>query len=121
MRRKYFPVIYAVICAIICFIAVFFILQRTFHQNLPVSVGIGAILSIAFFVLSYFRAHASQEIKTIVAKYHLTDQELAKITGMRASDFPIYNNKLQLILPKRKWAQVLYQLQEYDKKHSQED
>ena len=67
-----------------------------------------------FYVLSYFRGHASYEIKAIVARYHLTDQELAEITGMKASDFPIYHNKLQLIIPKRQWPRVLNALQEYD-------
>ena len=65
--------------------------------------------------MSYFRGHASYEIKAIVAKYHLTDEELATITGMKASDFPIYHNKLQLIIPKRQWPKVLNALQEYDR------
>lgn len=72
-------------------------------------------LRLSFYVLSYFRGHASYEIKAIVAKYHLTDEELAKITGMKASDFPIYHNKLQLIIPKRQWPKVLNALQEYDR------
>ena len=75
------------------------------------------IFAAFFYVLSYFRGHASYEIKAIVAKYHLTDQDLAKITGMKASDFPIYHNKLQLIIPKRQWPKVLNALQEYDKQH----
>ena len=36
---------------------------------------------------------------------------------MKASDFPIYHNKLQLIIPKRQWPKVLNALQEYDKQH----
>ncbi|CCI82495.1 hypothetical protein [Lactobacillus hominis] len=117
--RTLFPVIYGVISALIGFIAALFICLRTFKLNLTVSVGIAAIFAIFFYVLSYFRGHASYEIKRIAAKYHLTDQELAQITGMQASDFPIYNNKLQLIIPKRHWAKVLYQLQEYDKKQTE--
>lgn len=115
--NKYFPVFYAFASAVIAFIAVFFICLRTFHLSLPVAVGIGAIFAIFFYVLSYFRGHASQEIKRITFKYHLTDQQLAKITGMKASDFPIYHDKLQLIIPKRKWAQVLDALQKYEKAH----
>ncbi len=114
--KTLFPVIYGVLSALISFIAVVFICLRTFRLNLSLSVAIAGIFAIFFFVVSYFRGHASYEIKAITAKYHLTDQDLAQITGMRASDFPVYNNKLQLIIPKRMWPKVLYQLQEYDKK-----
>lgn len=117
---KLFPVIYGVISALISFIAVFFICQRTFHLNLPMAVGVAGICALIFYVLSYFRGHASYEIKRITAEYHLTDQDLAEITGLRASDFPIYHDKLQLIIPKHKWPQVLYQLQEYEKKQLQD-
>lgn len=117
--KTLFPVVYGVLSALISFIAVVFICLRTFRLNLPTSVAVAAIFAIFFYVVSYFRGHASYEIKAIAAKYHLTDQELAKITGMRASDFPVYKNKLQLIIPKRKWAKVLYQLQEYDKKQTE--
>ena len=54
---------------------------------------------------------ASVEIKRIVYKYKLTDQEVANITGMKPSDFPIYHDRLQLILPKRYWPRVLDALQ----------
>ena len=93
-QNKYFPVIYGIISALIAFIAVFFIAQRTFHFSLPMAILSAGIFAAFFYVLSYFRGHASYEIKAIVAKYHLTDEELAKITGMKASDFPIYHNKL---------------------------
>ena len=115
-QNKYFPVIYGIISALIAFIAVFFIAQRTFHFSLPMAILSAGIFAAFFYVLSYFRGHASYEIKAIVAKYHLTDEELAKITGMKASDFPIYHNKLQLIIPKRQWPRVLNALQEYDAK-----
>lgn len=92
----------------------FFIAQRTFHLSLPMAVLGAGVFAAFFYVLSYFRGHASYEIKAIVAKYHLTDQELAEITGMKKSDFPIYHNKLQLIIPKRQWPKVLNALQEYD-------
>ena len=65
--------------------------------------------------MSYFRGHASVEIKRIVYKYKLTDQEVANITGMKPSDFPIYHDRLQLILPKRYWPRVLDALQKYEK------
>lgn len=115
--NKYFPVFYALASALIAFIAVFFICLRTFHLALPVAIGAGAVFAIFFYGLSYFRGHASQEIKRITFKYHLTDQQLAEITGMKASDFPIYHDKLQLIIPKRKWALVLDALQKYEKEH----
>ena len=102
-QNKYFPVIYGIISALIAFIAVFFIAQRTFHFSLPMAVLCAGIFAAFFYVLSYFRGHASYE-------------ELAKITGMKASDFPIYHNKLQLIIPKRQWPRVLNALQEYDAK-----
>ncbi|KRL90919.1 hypothetical protein [Lactobacillus kalixensis] len=117
-KSSLFPVIYGAISALIAFIAVLFICHGNFHLSLPVSVLIAGILAILFFILSYFRGHASVEIKRIVAKYQLSDQDLAEITGMKASDFPIYNNKLQLILPKRYWPKILNALQEYEKEHS---
>ena len=101
-QSKYFPVIYGVISALIAFIAVFFIARRTFHFSLPMAVLNAGIFAAFFYVLSYFRGHASYEIR---------------ITGMKASDFPIYHNKLQLIIPKRQWPRVLNALQEYDAKH----
>lgn len=117
-KSSLFPLIYGLISAVITFIAVLFICQGTFRLNLPTSIAIAGVIGIIFYILSYFRGHASIEIKRIVAKYHLTDQDLAEITGMRASDFPIYNNKLQLILPKRYWPKILNALQKYDQEHS---
>lgn len=116
--NKYFPVIYGIISAIIAYIAIFFVMIRTFHLNLTIAIGIASIGAVIFFVTSYFRGHASYEIKRIVTKYHLTDVELAKLTGLKKSDFPIYHDKLQLILPKRYWPKILVTLQKYEKDHS---
>lgn len=116
-KESIFPVIYGIISAIISFIAVFFICLHSFRMNLQLSIILAGIFAIFFFGLSYFRGHASVEIKRIVYKYKLTDQELAKITGMKASDFPIYHDYLQLILPKRYWPRVLDALQNYEKEH----
>lgn len=116
-KESIFPVIYGIISAIISFIAVFFICLHSFRMNLQLSIILAGVFAIFFFGLSYFRGHASVEIKRIVYKYRLTDQELAKITGMKASDFPIYHDHLQLILPKRYWPRVLDALQNYEKKH----
>src|SRR5699024_928390 len=110
-----FPVIYGIISAIIAFIAVFFICLHTFRLNLQLAIILAGIFAIFFFGLSYFRGHASVEIKRIVYKYKLTDQEVANITGMKPSDFPIYHDRLQLILPKRYWPRVLDALQKYEK------
>lgn len=114
-KESAFPIIYGVLSAIISFIAVIFICQRSFRLNLQLSIIIAGVFAIFFFCLSYFRGHASVEIKRIVYEYKLTDQQLAKITGMKASDFPIYQNRLQLILPKRYWPRVLDALQKYEK------
>lgn len=114
-KNTLFPVIYGVISALISFIAMIFICLHSFKLNLQLSIIVAGIFAIFFYVISYFRGHASVEIKRIVYKYKLTDQELAKITGMKASDFPIYHNKLQLILPKRYWPRVLDALQKYEK------
>ncbi len=116
-KESIFPVIYGIISAVISFIAVFFICLHSFRMNLQLSIIIAGVFAIFFFGLSYFRGHASVEIKRIVYKYKLTDQELAKITGMKASDFPIYHDHLQLILPKRYWPRVLDALQNYEKEH----
>lgn len=116
-KESIFPVIYGIISALISFIAVFFICLHSFRMNLQLAIIIAGVFAIFFFGLSYFRGHASVEIKRIVYKYKLTDQELAKITGMKASDFPIYHDHLQLILPKRYWPRVLDALQNYEKEH----
>lgn len=114
-KESIFPVIYGIISALISFIAVFFICLHSFRMNLQLAIILAGVFAIFFFGLSYFRGHASVEIKRIVYKYKLTDQELAKITGMKASDFPIYHDHLQLILPKRYWPRVLDALQNYEK------
>ena len=116
-KESIFPVIYGIISALISFIAVFFICLHSFRMNLQLAIILAGVFAIFFFGLSYFRGHASVEIKRIVYKYKLTDQELAKITGMKASDFPIYHAHLQLILPKRYWPRVLDALQNYEKEH----
>lgn len=116
-KESIFPVIYGIISALISFIAVFFICLHSFRMNLQLAIILAGVFAIFFFGLSYFRGHASVEIKRIVYKYKLTDQELAKITGMKAIDFPIYHDHLQLILPKRYWPRVLDALQNYEKEH----
>lgn len=116
-KESIFPVIYGIISALISFIAVFFICLHSFRMNLQLAIILAGVFAIFFFGLSYFRGHASVEIKRIVYKYKLTDQELAKITGMKASDFPIYHDHLQLILPKRYWPRVLDALQNFEKEH----
>lgn len=117
LTNRSFPVIYGIFSALIGFIAGFFIAQRSFRQDLPAAVGIGALVAIVCFVIAYFRGHASAEIKRIVAKYHLQDVDLAKITGLKASDFPIYHNRLSLIIPQRQWPRVLDALQKYEQNH----
>ena len=116
-KESIFPVIYGIISALISFIAVFFICLHSFRMNLQLAIILAGVFAIFFFGLSYFRGHASVEIKRIVYKYKLTDQELANSTGMKASDFPIYHDHLQLILPKRYWPRVLDALQNYEKEH----
>ena len=116
-KESIFPVIYGVLSAVISFIAVIFICLHSFRMNLQLAIITASVFAIFFFGLSYFRGHASVEIKRIVYKYKLTDQELAKITGLKASDFPIYHDRLQLILPKRYWPRVLDALQNYEKEH----
>ena len=111
--------VYSTISAFIAFIAIVFICLRTFHWNLPASVLAASIFALFFFAFSWFRGHASVEIKRIAREHHLSDQDLSKITGMKASDFPIYNDKLQLILPKRYWPKVLDSLQKYEQENDE--
>ncbi|MCH3905098.1 MAG: hypothetical protein LKF01_02645 [Lactobacillus sp.] len=117
IKKRLFPVIYGIFSAIVSFIAGFFIAKRSFHLNLQMSILIAGVIALLCFILAYFRGHASAEIKRIVAKYHLQDTDLAKITGMRASDFPIYHNQLSLIIPKRDWPRVLDALQKFERAH----
>lgn len=112
-KAKYFPVVYGVLSAIIGFLAVLIICHRL-RLQLSIAIIFSSLFAIFFFVLSYFRAHASLEIKRITAKYHLSASDLAKITGMKEMDFPFVNGKLQLILPKRKWPELLTKLQEFE-------
>lgn len=120
-KSNIFPIIYAIISAILTFIAVFFILFNTFHINLSFTIFGAALIAVISYVYSYFRAHASAEIKRIVYQYGLNDAELAKMTGLKKSDFPIYQDKLQLILPKRMWYRVLHVLQEYEQKQQSKE
>lgn len=113
-KIRLFPVIYGILSALISFVAVFFICQR-FKLDLSIAILVSGICAVLFYVVSYFRAHASVEIKRIVYQNHLTSEDLAKITGLKSTDFPIIKGKLQLILPKRKWARILAQLQEYER------
>lgn len=119
MKKSIFPIIYGALSALIAFIAVFFICLRSFHLNLSLNILFSGIIALLFFALSYFRGHASVEIKRIARQYQLTDQDLAQITGLKPSDFPIYHNKLQLILPKRYWPKVLDALQKYEKEQEE--
>ena len=118
-KQSAFIAIYSTISAFIAFIAIAFICLRTFHWNLPVAVLAASIFALFFFALSWFRGHASVEIKRIAREHHLSNKDLAKITGMKASDFPIYNDKLQLILPKRYWPKVLDSLQKYEQENDE--
>lgn len=113
-KRKVFPIIYGIISSLIAFVAVFFISSRTFKWALPIAVMIAGIFAIFFFVLSWFRGHASVEIKRIAHEFQLSAEDLAQITGMKKSDFPIYHDRLQLILPKRYWPKVLMALQKFE-------
>lgn len=113
-KRKVFPIIYGIISALIAFIAAFFIGSRTFKWTLPIAVMVASIFAIFFFALSWFRGHASVEIKRIAHEFQLSAEDLAQITGMKKSDFPIYHNRLQLILPKRYWPKVLTALQKFE-------
>lgn len=111
--NRFIPVIYGVVSALITFIAAVFIQIRTFKIGLSWAILSASILALIFFVMAYFRMKASITIKQIVAKEKLTPKDLAKITGLPESDFPIYNSKLQLIVPRRKWPQILAALQNY--------
>ncbi|WEV38498.1 hypothetical protein OZX58_07130 [Lactobacillus sp. ESL0680] len=118
-KKSLFPVIYGLISALIAFIAAFFVCLRSFGWTIPNAGLTAGGFALAFFVWSWFRGHASVEIKRITREYHLSDQDLARITGMKASDFPVYQDKLQLILPKRYWPQVLQALQKYEQERKQ--
>lgn len=115
--NRIIPVVYGVLSALIAFIAIVFIEIRTFKMDLSWAILTASILALLFFVMSYFRMKASLEIKQIVRDLKLSPQDLAQITGLNESDFPIYNSKLQLIVPRRKWPQILDALQKYQEEH----
>ncbi|RHW51632.1 hypothetical protein [Lactobacillus bombicola] len=114
-KQSIFPIVYGLISALIAFIAVFFIAQHSFNWEVSLSILVASFFAIIFFILSWFRGHASVEIKRIASEFNLSDEDLAQITGMKKTDFPIYNNKLQLILPKHYWPRVLDALQKYER------
>ena len=93
-KQSMFLAVYSTISALIAFIAIAFICLRTFRWNLPVAILAASIFALIFFAFSWFR-------------------------GMKASDFPIYNDKLQLILPKRYWPKVLDSLQKYEQEKNE--
>lgn len=109
-----YPVIYGVVTSLIVFIATIAIMLRSFKMSFPIVIVIASVLSLLFYSLSYFRLRASLEIKRIVREHQLTPEQLAQITGLSATNFPIYNSKLSLIVPKRQWPQVLDALQKYE-------
>ena len=114
-KGQYYPTVFATFSAIIAFIAGAAISSRTFNLDMKWSVSVGMLVGLLFHILSYFRAKASVEIKRITKKFNLTSSELAKITGLRESDFPIYNGSLNLIVPKKHWPKILDRLQEYER------
>lgn len=114
-KSKLYPVIFAFFTAIITFIAGFAISFRAFHLDTKLAISVGMGLGMLFYILSYFNIRASFEIKRIVRDYHLTAKDLSKLTGLRESDFPIYNDSLNLIIPKRHWPQILDRLHEFEK------
>lgn len=120
-RNSFFPVGYGVVAAAISFIAILLVTVRSFHLPAPLAILIASAGGIWAFVTAYFSGRASIEIKRIVYEYHLTDQQLATITGRKASDFPIYEHRLRLIIPKRHWPRVLAQLQQYEEHHLKQE
>lgn len=115
MQSKYISLIYGVIAAIISFIAVFFLALRTFHLKSSLAIMLAFAGAVLFFAWAYYQAYASEEIKRISAKFHLTDQDLAQITGLSVQNFPVYHNRLQLVLPKRYLPVVLKKLRRLEK------
>lgn len=112
---KKIPLLYGSVAAVISFVAVFFLCLRTFKLGNTVSIVWGLVLAVVFFGIAYYRAYASEEIKRIVFKFHLTEEDLARITGMRAQDFAIYQDRLQLLLPKRYLPFVLKRLRRVER------
>lgn len=112
---KKIPLLYGSVAAVISFVAVFFLCLRTFKLGNTVSIVWGLVLAVVFFGIAYYRAYASEEIKRIVFKFHLTEEDLARITGMRAQDFAIYQDSLQLLLPKRYLPFVLKRLRRVER------
>lgn len=120
-KQSLAPVILGVFSALISFIAVVALIARNYKWNLTVTLLLGTVVAVIFYILSYFRLKASLEIKRITKELNLTAKDLAKITGLQETDFPIYNSKLQLIVPKRRWPHILNALQEYERTHKQEN
>lgn len=80
------------------------------------SLLISSLVALIFYISAYILAYISNQIKYLVAKHCLSSDDLAKITGLKSDYFPIHNNKLSLIVAKRKWLAILCKLREYDEK-----
>lgn len=111
-KHRFFPVIYATFIGIFAFIAVINVCKHTFQMTTTHSLLISSLVALIFYISAYI----SNQIKYLVAKHCLSANDLAKITGLKSDYFPIHNNKLSLIVAKRKWLAILCKLREYDEK-----
>lgn len=115
-KHRFFPVIYATVIGILAFIAVINVCKHTFQMTVTHSLLISSLVALIFYISAYILAYISNQIKYLVAKHCLSADDLAKITGLKSDYFPIHNNKLSLIVAKRKWLAILCKLREYDEK-----
>lgn len=121
MKTKLLPWLYGVISAVVAFIAVIYICLRTFKWEWPLSLFWAVLIALICFAFAYYRSYATGEIKRITAKYHLTEADLAQITGLGSQNFRIYQGQLQLLLANRYLPLVLKKLRrlEHDRDYAE--
>lgn len=93
------------------FVAFTILLSRFGHYPLWVSVIGGVIGGGAVAYVEFYHLRQRARIKAMVREYQLTSADLARITGQRESDFPIYKGELSLIVPKRRWGTIEHKLE----------
>ena len=119
MRKNMISTIIMALMAFIAgFVAFAILLSRIGHYPLWVAVIGGILGGGAVAYAEYYHLRQRANIKAIVQEYRLTSDDLARITGERSTDFPIYHGDLSLIVPKRRWGLIEKKLQTWAAENS---
>ena len=113
--KSYYPYIYGAIAGALTFIAMVYICLHSFAMTTAQSVIWGVIGFILVGASSSYTEYAIAEVQRIADKYHMDDEFLAKLTGMRQSYFKVASDHLNLVAPRYLWPKILKILKKYEK------